>query len=401
MSDTPRDPQAPEPGDRRPKPEGEASTSPDEGDAAAPAEPTVDDGKTPGRDPVRRATLVVLGLCVLFFLTYIRADRVIPFSQQARIRGYTVPVVPMVSGYVTDISVDLHEEVAAGDVLVRIDTAQYQIGVRSARATLDNTRQQLDVASQAVLSAAAQVAAARAQEGIARREVERLTLIVQRSPGAISESDVDRSEAALTGAEAQVEAAQSELQRARTARGVIGDDNPAIRAAMAGLENAELNLTRTVVRAPSRGAIESLELDVGHFAAAGQALMTFVSTADVWIRADMRENQLEFVQPGQLVRIILESSPGDVFEGTIRSVGLGVGTGRPSSRGALPQVNTSSGWLRQPQQFPVIIELGPEIEPELLRLGGQATVMVFTGRHLLNPVGRVVMRFLSLLSYVR
>jgi len=386
MTDGPNEPQSPD---------GQKAGTPE------PSEEADSEGAGKGRDPARIATLVVLGLCVIFFLIYVRADRVIPFSDQARISGYTVSVVPMVSGYVTDIDVRLHEEVPAGAVLVRIDTAQYQIGVRSARATLDNTLQQLDVASQAIQSAAAAVAAARAQEGIARREVGRIAAIAERSAGAISQSDRDRAEAALAGAEAQTVAAQSELQRARTARGVEGDDNPAVRAAMAGLENAELNLARTSVRAPSQGAIESLELDVGHFAAAGQALMSFVSTAEIWIQADLRENQLAFLEPGQPVRILLDAAPGQVFDGTVRSMGQGVETGRPGSRGALPQVSTTTGWLRQPQQFPVVIDLDPEVRREMLRIGGQASVMVFTGRHLLNPLGRLVLRFLSLLSYVR
>ena len=372
--------------------------APQDGDATAEA-PSAEEAK--GRDPARLATLVVLGLCLVFFVTYIRADRVIPFSGQARIQGYTVSVVPMVSGYVTDIEVDLHEQVVAGEVLVRIDTAQYQIAVRSARAALDNTLQQLDVASQAVQSAAAGVAAARAQEGIARRDNERIIAIAERNAGAISRSDRDRSEAALTGAEANVAAAESELLRARAALGVQGDENPAIRAAMAGLENAELNLARAVVHAPSTGFIESLALDVGHFAASGRPLMTFISTADIWIQADMRENQLEYVEPGQTVRIILEAAPGKVFEGTVRSVGLGIQNGPPSGAGGLPQVSTTSGWLRQPQQFPVIIDLGPDVPAETLRLGGQASVMTFTGTYLLNPVGRLIMRFLSLMSYVR
>jgi multidrug resistance efflux pump len=171
---------------------------------------------------------------------------------------------------------------------------------------------------------------------------------------------------------------------------------------MAGLEQAELNLARTVLRAPSRGAIESLELDLGHFAAAGQPLMTFVSTSEVWIQADMRENNLANLEPGAPVWILLDAVPGEIFHGTIRSVGLGVNTGGLSSRGELPSVSPTSGWLRQPQQFPVIIDLDENVPVEGLRIGAQASVMVFTReRDLLNPIGRLIMRLFGLLSYVR
>ncbi|MEE8146500.1 MAG: hypothetical protein V3T24_02755, partial [Longimicrobiales bacterium] len=157
----------------------EPNDSPEEG---APAEGVA-------RDPARLATLVVLSLCVVFFVLYLRADRVMPYSDQARVSGFTVSVVPLVSGYVTDSSVTLHEPVAPGDILVQIDTTQYEIGVRSARAALDNAIQQLGVQSAAVASAAAGLAASRAQESIARRDNERILQISQRNADALSQAD--------------------------------------------------------------------------------------------------------------------------------------------------------------------------------------------------------------------
>jgi multidrug resistance efflux pump len=170
---------------------------------------------------------------------------------------------------------------------------------------------------------------------------------------------------------------------------------------MASLEQAEFNLAQTVLRAPSSGVIESLSLDVGHFAAAGQPLMTFVSASDLWIEADLRENNLANLKPGDPVEILLDVAPGEVFHGVIQSVGFGVSQGRSGSRGELPQVKQTTGWLRQPQRFPVVITLDDEVPRSLLRVGAQATVMVYTGRHLLNPFGRLVMRFFSIMSYVR
>jgi multidrug resistance efflux pump len=130
--------------------------------------------------------------------------------------------------------------------------------------------------------------------------------------------------------------------------------------------------------------------------------MTFVSTSDIWIQADMRENSLANLEPGLPVRFLLDVEPGRVFEGTVRSVGLGVSQGMPSSAGELPQISQTTGWLRQPQQFPVIIDIGEEVPVGVLRVGAQASVMVFTGDHfILNPIGRLLLRFFTLMSYVR
>ena len=412
MSDSTSGPQAEEPqdGEARPPPEVEVEASvsqpSDSAEGAAPEDdaPENDASSAKGvaKDPARVATVVVLALCVVFFALYLWADRVMPYSDQARVSGFTVSVVPLVSGYVTDIEAALHEPVAPGDVLLQIDTTQYEIAVRSARAALDNAIQQLGVQNAAIEAAAAGVAAAGAQETIARRDYERILQISERNADALSQADRDRALASLSTAEAQVSSAEAELRRAQAALGIDGVENPTVRSAIAGLEQAEFNLAQTVIRAPSRGAIESLYLDVGHFAGAGQALMTFVSTADVWIQADLRENNLENLEVGHPVRFLLDVTPGRVFEGTIRSVGLGVRQSGPSLPGRLPQISQTTGWLRQPQQFAVIIDPGEDVPIDLLRVGAQASVMVFTGDHFfLNPIGRFLLRFFSLMSYVR
>lgn len=352
------------------------------------------------RDPVRLTTLIVLFVALVFFALYVRADRVMPFSDQARVSGFTVPIVPQVGGYITNIDVGLHEEVQAGRMLVEIDTLQYQIAVRAARAQLDNTILQIDGGTASVQAAAAGVAAARAQENITQRDFERIASIRERDPTAISQADRDRAEAAYLGAVAAREAAEADLRRVEATLGPTGLDNPAVRAALAQLEQAQFNLARATITAPSRGAIESLYLDVGHFASPGQPLLTFVSTAGTWITADMRENNLENLAPGTPVEVLLDVAPGRVFEGVVRSVGLGVSSSS-SSPGSLPQVSTTTGWLRQPQQFQVIIDL-TSAPAGLLRIGAQASVMAYTGDYwFLNPIGRFVMRLNAYLSYLR
>jgi multidrug resistance efflux pump len=372
-----------------------AEPAPSEADAGG----TTDDKK---RDPVRFATLLVLAVCLVFFGLYVWADRVMPYSDQARVAGYTVPIVPQVSGYITNIAVDLHEVVEAGRPLVEIDTLQYQIGVRAARAQLDNAIQQIEGASASVEAAAAAVAAARAQEDITRRDFERIAAIRERDPSAISQADRDRAEAAHLGAIASVEAAEADRRRAEATLGPTGTDNPSVRAALAALEQAEWALARATIVAPSTGAIESLFLDVGHFAAPGQPLLTFVSTAGTWITVDMRENNLENLEPGTPVEVLLDVAPGRVFDGAVRSIGYGVGGSMPENRGTLPSVSTTTGWLRQPQQFPVVIDLVDPIPPDELRIGAQASVMAYTGDHgFLNAIGRLVMRLNTYLSYLR
>lgn len=364
--------------------------------------PESSESEASGRDPVRIATLLILTLCLIFFTLYLRADRVMPYSTQARVVGRTVSIVPQVGGYITSVKVGLHEVVDRSQVLVEIDTLQYQIGVRQARANLDNVIQQIEGAGASVAAAVAGLTAASAQENITRRSSERVTAISELDPTAISQADRDRSEAANLVAIASVEAAKADLRRAEAILGSPGMDNPAIRAAAATLEQAELNLSLSTLTAPSRGAIESMFLEVGHFASPGQPLMTFVSASDVLISANMRENNLANMKPGNPVEFILDVAPGKIFNGTVRSIGLGVSGSAPNDRGTLPKVTTTTGWLRQPQQFPVVINLADDVAGEILRIGAQVSVMVYTGDHpIVNRIGRFAMRVNSILSYLR
>lgn len=151
--------------------------------------------------------------------------------------------------------------------------------------------------------------------------------------------------------------------------------------------------------------ITDLRTDVGLFAAAGSPVMTLIAIHDVWLSAEMTENNLGLVKPDTPVAIVLDALPGEIFEGRVRSVGYGVSVGQPPAPGTLPSVQNSRDWLRPAQRFPVIIEFSPEALATLrdsrgIRAGGQAEVMAFpTQGNPLNPLGRLFLWLMSWLSY--
>jgi multidrug resistance efflux pump len=123
----------------------------------------------------------------------------------------------------------------------------------------------------------------------------------------------------------------------------------------------------------------------------------------VWISADMTENNLGHIDPGDETAIVLDVMPGTVFRGRIRSVGGGVGTGQSSPPGTLPTVQNNRDWLRQAQRIPVAVEFDQADRPRLrgVRVGGQAEILVFTGNHpVMNLFGRIYIRVMSWLSYL-
>ena len=155
--------------------------------------------------------------------------------------------------------------------------------------------------------------------------------------------------------------------------------------------------------APAGGSVTDLRTDVGQYAQVGAPAMTLIAIHDLWISADMTENNLGNVKPGDQVAIVLDVMPGEVLKGRVRSVGTGISPGKPPPPGTLPEVENSRDWLRQAQRFPVAVEFDPSERERLrgVRIGGQADVLVYTGDHpVMNWLAGVFIRLMSYFSYL-
>lgn len=349
-------------------------------------------------DSVQRVTRIVLAAAALLFLWYVAADRHTPYTHQARVRGYVVPLTPEVSGVLTEVAVAINEVVEKGQVLARIDPRHYELAVRQAEADLEQSGQDIGAGTQGIAAAQARVTEARTRMEFDVRDAER-TFELERH-GVAPEKDADRARTRIEKARAEVERAKAELEQEKAQLGDAGVENPQIQASMVALERARLDLDRATLRAPTDGVVLNVKLDVGRYAQVGQPLMTFVSTTDVWIEAFLRENSIGNVKPGDPVDLVLDVAPGRVFRGVVSSLGYGVAWDQ-TSPGGLPQVPSARGWLRDPQRFPVVIKFVDDGARGLRREGGQADVIVYTGGNwLLNAVGWAWIRLASLFSYV-
>lgn len=351
---------------------------------------------------VKIITYVVLLISVLFLTWYILSDRHSPYTDQARFNGLMIPIVSNVSGNITQIHIRLHSKVEAGDTLFQVDRRPFLLAVAQAEANVDNTAQSVAAKTATVKSSAGRLGVARAQLDRAQRNWDRVQKVIRENPGALSQSDKDQAETSLTQAVESVTSAEADLERAQQNLGISGASNPQFIIALKALEQAQLDLAYATVIATTAGYVESFSIDLGYYAAAGQALATLVSEKDMWIQADMKENNLSLMKPGNPVEFSMDVCPGKIFRGKVRSIGYGVSTGN-TQRGDLPEVSGSMGWLSDPQRFPVIITFNPAEVEGMVRFGGQADVLVFTGSEhgLLAALGRLRIRIISWLSYVR
>jgi multidrug resistance efflux pump len=358
---------------------------------------------SPDADPSGRAMKWIVGLIVVSLIWYLLADRFTPYTQQARVQAYVVPVAAEVSGQVTRVLVHNNQEVNAGDVLFEIDSGQYRIAADRARADLDSTRRQVGASTAGIDSALASLRAAIANETKARQDSERLERLYREDEGTVSLRRLEVARATHEQAQSQVAAARAEVERAREQQGGHDAENAQLRSAAAAVQKAELDLANTRITARTGGVITDLRAEVGQFAAAGNPVMTLIAIRSVWVSADMTENNLGHLQPGTPVAIALDALPGEVFEGRVRSIGYGVSVGQSAPPGSLPTVQNSRDWLRPAQRFPVIVEFDPNERARLhnIRVGGQAEVMAFPSQgNPLNPLGRVFLRVMSWVSYL-
>ncbi|WP_153305414.1 HlyD family secretion protein, partial [Variovorax soli] len=235
------------------------------------------------------------------------------------------------------------------------------------------------------------------------RDASRLERLHAEDPGAISVRRLEIAQSTRDESRAKVSRAEADLRKAREGAGDSGEKNAQLQSARAAVEKAELDLARTRVLAPARGKVTDLRTDTGLFAQPGAPLMTLIAMHDLWISAEMTENNLGNIDPGDEAAIVLDVLPGQVLKGRVRSVGRGVSSGKPGSPGTLPTVENSRDWLRQAQRFPVAVELDPAELGRLrgVQVGGQADVLVYTGDNpVMNALGALYMRVMSWLSYL-
>ncbi len=330
------------------------------------------------KSSIKKVSLIVLLITAIFFVWYVSSDRHTPYTDQARIQGLITPVSPRVSGFVTAINIKLHSRVKAGDVLFQLDKRPFEIAIQIAEAEIDNSSQSVAAGSASVKSSAGKLGVAKAQLDRAQRNWDRVERVMKENQGALSENDKDQSETALLQAIEQVASAEASLERAKQSLGESGPHNPKIRSAIQNLEKAQLDLEFSTIVAPTDGVIESFDVDLGYYAGAGQPITTLISSSDVWIQANLKENNLSKMQIDNEVKFVLDIAPGKIFKGKVRSLGFGVASDK-TNKGGLPTISDKKGWLQDPQRFPVIITSDdPEVR-NLYRIGGQVDVVVFTG----------------------
>lgn len=251
-----------------------------------------------------------------------------PWTRDGRVRADVVNVAPDVAGLVTTVTVRDNQFVHRGDVLFRIDTEHYRTALAQAKALVEQRKVMLEM-----------------KRGQASR---RAALDDQ----VISRENREDSDLIATSAKAEYEAALAQLDQAR------------------------LNLERTVVRAPVDGWVSNLLVRPGDFAQIGTPKLAVIDQHSFWVYGYFEEHKLALIKTGDPAEIRLLGSDR-VLRGHVESIARGI-TDRdnPTDVRLLANVNPSFNWVRLAQRVPVRIALDNVPKDLTLVAGMTCTVIV-------------------------
>jgi membrane fusion protein (multidrug efflux system) len=315
-------------------------------------------------------------------------------TDNAYVAADSAQVTPLVSAAVTDVAVVNTQVVRKGQVLLRLDDSDARLAVAKAEADYFKARRQFSQTAANSGSLAAQINArdadigqARAQLATAQANFKKAKVDLQRrselaESGAVSGEELTNARNAYSSAEASLAQARAGVTQASATRGaareswaanealIAGstiDTSPEVAAAKAKLNQALLDLKRTVIRAPIDGVVTNRQVQVGQRISAGSPVMTIVPIGSVYVDANFKEGQLSRVRPGQKVELISDLYGDDVvYHGTV--AGFSGGTG--SAFALIPAQNATGNWIKVVQRLPVRVALDPrELEKHPLRVG--------------------------------
>jgi membrane fusion protein (multidrug efflux system) len=352
--------------------------------------------------------LVVLLLIAFAVIAVWRYYAARESTDDAQVDAHIAPISARVSGTAIAVNVDDNYRVKAGEVLVQLDPKDYQVALAQAKANLadalaghraaktaipithTNTASALETAHANLAAAQKEVAMAEARlreaeanHTKAAQDLERMRQLVAKDEVSQQQYDtaltveqaarasVDAAQATVASArshvvqaEAQVRAAQTAPQQVEVTQARAGAAGATVEQRQAQVDQAQLNLDYTTIKAPVNGIVSKRNVELGQVVQAGQPLMSVVNLDDIWVTANYKETQLEHMKVGQKATIHVDAYNRD-YKGHVDS--LGGGTGARFS--LLPPENATGNFVKVVQRVPVKIVFEPGQDLTGLRPG--------------------------------
>ncbi|MDR2305993.1 MAG: HlyD family secretion protein [Paucimonas sp.] len=311
---------------------------------------------------LKRRLLIFITLVLLVGLAFLAhwyfKGRFYESTDNAYVQGEITRISSQLGARIEQVRAQDNQHVNQGDLLVRLEAADFELALERARATLatreaERVQAQSRLTQQGSLIAAGQAQVAANQATLDRSQLDLNRAQALRKPGFVSEervttlsaeshvarSQVDKAQADLKGQRQQVDALTAELKRL----------DAQIANARADLAQAELNLTRCEIHAPISGTIGQRSARNGQVVQAGAYLLSIVPDQDIWVQANFKETQIGKMRPGQRAELLFDSYPDTPIEGRVDSLFAASG----AQFSLLPPDNATGNFTKVVQRIPV------------------------------------------------
>ena len=292
-------------------------------------------------------------------------------TDDAFVQADIVLIAPKVGGTVQAVHVVENQEVHAGDVLVELDPADYEIELQQAQANLQTAQADLALTRErsaaGVSQAQAALRSADAESERAAADVERFEQLYQKDE--ISKQQLDQARASATASKARADEAHSRLRDAQTAPRQVAVKESVVATRQAQVQQARLALSYTRIVAPRDGKITRKNVQPGAQVAAGAPLLAIVGD-DPWVVANFKETQLARIRAGQPVTFRIDAYPGFKFTGRVDSVQSGTG----SVFSLMPPENATGNYVKVVQRVPVKLVFEPRPDAQHRLVPGMSVV---------------------------
>lgn len=199
---------------------------------------------------------LILTICLITVIFYNH-----PSTTSVTMFFRTVPILPETNGRVAEIFVNYSSPVKKGDVIFRLDSSRQEAAVATARHKIAEVDADFNIARADVLKADGQLKVAQSDYQQTLDELETKQELYRRDAGNVPRREIERLEVRAQGQLGAIDAAQATKKGLEERIAIV---LPAERAsAEAALNEAQVELTRTTVRAGVDGQIEQFTLRVG------------------------------------------------------------------------------------------------------------------------------------------
>jgi multidrug resistance efflux pump len=226
-----------------------------------------------------------------------------PSSSDVRAQNYVIPIVPRVTGQVTDVPIEPNRPIKKGDVLFKIDPVPFEAASKAAEATLQGAKDQLNNATNKKASLTPRI-------DLAKKRVEQFTALS--AAGAGKRADLEQAQSDLGNLQSEFLAADATESQAKAQ--IAKSENDLI--------NAKFDLEGTTYLAPANGRVANLALRPGVRATqfATMPVMSFIEEDEPWLLAFFRQNELRYVEAGDEAEIYMMQYPGRIIKCVVDSI---------------------------------------------------------------------------------